>query len=74
MSSGGSNGVGDELGEDFSWGAETEDRSGSVVAFVGDRVEVGLVVGDVDAFGQVLADQVLGRRHLRGSHRSTPWR
>lgn len=48
------------------WGAVASDGSGSFVEFVGDGGEVGLVVGDHRAFGQVLADQAVGV-FVRGS-------
>ena len=53
---GGSN----EFVECFCWGAVAEGGSGAVARFVGDGVEVGLVVGDGGSFGQVAADEPVG--------------
>ena len=53
---GGSN----ELVECFCGGAVAEGGSGSVVQFVGDGVEVGLVAGDGGSFGKVAADKSVG--------------
>lgn len=37
--------------EFFSWGVEAKGCSGAVVEFISDRVEVGLVAGDVGPLG-----------------------
>src|SRR4026208_2475375 len=60
VSTGGSNRAGQEVGEDFCWGSVAEDTPGSVVELAGDKVEVGLVVGDLGALGEVLAQQPVG--------------
>lgn len=61
MSSRLSNGVvGEEFLECLAWCSESEGVAGSVVESVGDGFEVGLMVGDLDAFGQVFADQPVG--------------
>lgn len=54
MSSGGSN---ECFLEGFSWGEVAEGGSGAFIKFFRDCCEVGLVLGDVGAFGQVLTDQ-----------------
>ena len=50
----------EELLEGFAWGEVAQARSGAFVELFGDRGEVGLVVGDVGALGQVLTDQPVG--------------
>jgi hypothetical protein len=52
--------AGQDFGEYFCWGSIVEDTPGSVVEFAGDGVEVGLVVGDVDAFGRLCVCQAAG--------------
>lgn len=49
-------GLGEEFLEYFAGCEESEDCAGSVVEFVGDGVEVGLVAGDLGAFGEVFTD------------------
>src|SRR5665811_1745576 len=53
-------GSNEEAFEGFSWGEESEARAGPVVEFFGDGAQVGLVVGDRGALGQILADQPVG--------------
>ena len=60
VSAGGSNRAGQEVGEDFCWGSVAEDTPGSVVELAGDKIEVGLVVSDLGALGEVLAQQPVG--------------
>lgn len=60
VSTGGSNGAGQEVGEDFCWGSVAEDTAWSVVEFGGHAVEVGLVVGDLGSFGEVFAEWPVG--------------
>ena len=50
----------EELLEGFAWGQVAQARSGAFVELFGDGGEVGLVVGDVGALGQVLTDQTVG--------------
>ena len=50
----------EELLEGFAWGEVAQARSGAFVELFGDGGEVGLVVGDVGALGQVLTDQTDG--------------
>ena len=53
--------VDDQLAEDFVWGEEVEDFSGSVVEALGNVVEVLLgVAAEIGAFGEILPDQAVG--------------
>lgn len=52
--------IGEEFLECLAWCSEAEGLAGSVVEFVGDGVDAGLMVGDLDARGQVFADQPVG--------------
>ena len=60
VSTSGSNRAGQEVGEDFCWGSVAEDTAWPVVELAGHEVEVGLVVGDLGALREVLAQQPVG--------------
>lgn len=68
MSSRGSNGwlSEEESFGGFAWGEEAGCFAGSFVEFFGDRGQVGLVVGGVFVFGEVLADQWVDCSRWRG--------
>jgi len=57
-------GSNEEAFEGFSGGEESEGCAGSFVEFFGDGGQVGLVVGDRGALGEVLAQESVGRSYV----------
>ena len=56
----GGNLAGQEAFVGFAWGEPVQASQGHLVEFFGDGVQIGLVVGDVGALGQLAADPPVG--------------